>query len=146
MGMYDVFETDEDLETSGIWLDYGDFRVKIASAGQGNKKYVKYAEKALKPVRKAMQAGALSNERSQAIMSDIYAKVIVLDWEVQDPKKEGKMVSGIEARDGTILPFNPENVQATLKALPNLFIDIQEQANSIANFRKAELEEDAGNS
>jgi len=29
--------------------------------------------------------------------------------------------------------------------LPNLFIDIQEQANSIANFRKAELEEDSGN-
>ena len=145
MGMYDVFETDEDLETTGIWLDYGDFRVKIASAGQGNKKYVKYAEKALKPVRKAMQAGALSNERSISIMSDIYAKTIVLDWEITDPKNSDKMKKGIEARDGSILPVNPENIAVTFKALPNLFIDIQEQASSIANFRKAELEEDSGN-
>jgi hypothetical protein len=143
MGMYDVFETDEDLETTGIWLDYGDFRVRIASAGQGNKKYVKYAEKALKPVRKAMQAGALSNERSLAIMSDIYAKTIVLDWEVL---VDGKMVKGIEQRDGSIAPFNYENVRQVFLDLPNLFLDIQEQANSIANFRRAELEEDTKNS
>lgn len=143
MGMYDVFETDEDLETSGIWLDYGDFRVRIASAGQGNKKYVKYAEKALKPVRKAMQAGALSNERSIAIMSDIYAKTIVLDWETMD---DGKMKKGIEQRDGKIAPMNYDTVKQAFIDLPNLFIDIQEQANSIANFRKAELEEESGNS
>jgi len=142
MGMYDVFETDEDLETDGIWLDYGDFRVKIASAGQGNKKYVKYAEKALKPVRKAMQAGALSNERSISIMSDIYAKTIVLDWEVMVDKK---LTKGIESREGEILPMTYENVRQAFMDLPNLFIDIQEQANSIANFRKAELEEDSGN-
>ena len=142
MGMYDVFETDEDLETSGIWLDYGDFRVKIASAGQGNKKYIKYAEKALKPVRKAMQAGALSNERSQKVMSDIYAKTIIRDWETV---VDGTLQKGIEQRDGTISPFNQENVLQAFMDLPNLFIDIQEQANSIANFRKAELEEESGN-
>jgi len=141
--MYDVFETDEDLENSGIWLDYGDFRVKIASAGQNNKKYVKYAEKALKPVRKAMQSGALSNERSQKIMSDIYAKTIVIDWETM---VDGSLQKGIEQRDGSIAPMNYENVLQAFMDLPNLFLDIQEQANSIANFRKAELEEESGNS
>lgn len=142
MGMYDIFETDEDLETTGIWLDYGDFRLKVASAGQGNKKYVRYAEKALKPIRRAMQAGAVSNERSLAIMSDIFAKTIVLDWQV---KVNDAWKSGIEGRDGDILPFNYDNVIATFSALPNLFMDIQEQAQSIANFRKAELEDDSGN-
>ncbi len=142
MGMYDIFETDEDLETTGIWLDYGDFRLKVASAGQGNKKYVRYAEKALKPIRRAMQAGAVSNERSLAIMSDIFAKTIVLDWQV---KVDDAWKSGIEGRDGDILPFNYDNVIATFSALPNLFMDIQEQAQSIANFRKAELEDDSGN-
>jgi hypothetical protein len=140
--MYDIFETDEDLETTGIWLDYGDFRLKVASAGQGNKKYVRYAEKALKPIRRAMQAGAVSNERSLAIMSDIFAKTIVLDWQV---KVDDAWKSGIEGRDGDILPFNYDNVIATFSALPNLFMDIQEQAQSIANFRKAELEDDSGN-
>ena len=76
-------------------------------------------------------------------MSDIYAKTIILDWEVI---QDGKPKKGIEGRDGSVLPFNYENVRQAFMDLPNLFIDIQEQANSIANFRKAELEEDAKNS
>lgn len=145
MGMYDVFETDENLETSGIWVDYGDFRIKIASAGQGNKKYIRYAEKALKPIRKAMQAGAVSNERSNTIMADIYAKTIILGWETS---VDGKMVNGIEPREkgADLLPVNENTIQETFLNLPNLFIDIQEQANSMSNFRKEELEEEAGNS
>lgn len=143
MGMYDVFETDADLENTGIWLDYGDFRIRIASAGQGNKSYVKYAEKALKPVRKAMQAGALSNERAQSIMSDIYAKTIVKAWEING---DDGWQSGIESREGEILPVNYDTVRQVFNDLPNLFLDIQEQASSISNFRKAELEEEAGNS
>jgi len=143
MGMYDVFETDEDLETTGIWIDYGDFRVKIASAGQGNKKYIRYAEKALKPIRKAMQAGAVSNERSNAIMADIYAKTIILGWETM---VAGKLKNGIEDRESDdLLPVNEENVVQTFLNLPNLFIDLQEQANSMSNFRKEELEEEAKN-
>lgn len=142
MGMYNIFQTDSDLETDGVWLDYGDFRVRISSAGQGNKKYVQYAEKALKPVRRAMQAGALSNERSLAIMSDIYAKTIVLDWQV---KSDNEWKEGIEGPDGEILPVNYENIRMTFEKLPNLFMDIQEQAGSIANFRRVETEADSGN-
>ena len=52
---------------------------------------------------------------------------------------------GIEGREGDILPFNKEEVQKVFISLPNLFIDIQEQAQSIANFRKSELEDDSGN-
>ena len=84
MGMYDTFETDPNMEQEGVFLDYGDFRVRIAHAGQGNSKYVRYAEKKLKPVRKAMEAGALGNERSMVLMIDIYAESIILDWQVRD--------------------------------------------------------------
>lgn len=142
MGMYDTFETDPNMEQEGVFLDYGDFRVRIAHAGQGNSKYVKYAEKKLKPVRKAMEAGALGNERSMAIMIDIYAESIILDWQVRNGDD---WKSGIEARDGSVLPFTRENVENTLRALPNLFLDIQQQAQSIANFRRADLEGEAGN-
>lgn len=142
MGMYDTFETDPNMEQEGVFLDYGDFRVRIAHAGQGNSKYVKYAEKKLKPVRKAMEAGALGNERSMAIMIDIYAESIILDWQVRNGDD---WKSGIEARDGSVMPFTRENVENTLRALPNLFLDIQQQAQSIANFRRADLEGEAGN-
>lgn len=144
MGMYDTFKTDPTREQEGVWLDYGDFRVRIAHAGQGNKKYVSYAEKALRPVRQAMNAGALSNERSMSIMADIYAKTIIIDWQVLQADKTWK--TGIEAEDGSVLPFNSETVEQTLKALPNLFTDIQSQASSIANFRAREVEEESGNS
>lgn len=149
MGMYDTFETDEDLETSGVIIDYGDFRVKIASAGQGNKAYVKYAERKLKPVRRALDAGSLGQVRSNALMADIYAVTIVQNWEVKDPKAkddaDAAWVPGIEDRTGKIIPVTKENVEQTLINLPRLFSDLQEQAAALSNFRKAELEADSGN-
>lgn len=144
MGMYDTFETDSNLEKNGVWLDYGDFRILIASAGQGNKNYVRYAEKKLKPVRRTMEAGALSNERSMALMADIYAKTIVLDWQVRD--EEGEWKQGIEDKEGNIIAFNQENVEEAFHNLPRLFMDVQEQAQSLSNFRRAELEEETKNS
>lgn len=144
MGMYDTFETDGNLEANGVWLDYGDFRILIASAGQGNKNYVRYAEKKLKPVRRAMEAGALSNERSMSIMSDIYAKTIVLDWQVRD--EDGEWKQGIEDKEGNIIAFNQETVEEAFRNLPRLFMDVQEQAQSLSNFRRAELEEETKNS
>lgn len=142
MGMYDTFEMDQNLEEKGVWLDYGDFRVRVAHAGQGNKNYVKYAEKKLKPIRKSLQFDSLANERAQAIMKDIYVTTVILDWET---KVDDEMVKGIEGRDGDVIAFNADNVLATLNALPALWLDIQEQANSIANFRKAEMEADTKN-
>jgi hypothetical protein len=142
--MYDTFETDSNLEQNGVWLDYGDFRMLIASAGQGNKNYVRYAEKKLKPVRQAMNAGALSNERSMALMADIYSKTIVLNWEVRG--EDGEWSQGIEDKEGNIIAFNQENVEEAFHNLPRLFMDVQEQAQSLSNFRRAELEEETKNS
>lgn len=145
MSLYGVFETDLELEAKGVWLDYGDFRILTASAGQGNKAYVNYAEKKLKPVRRAMESGALSNERSMAIMADIYSKTIVLNWETKVKGKKGMQV-GIEDATGKLLPFNQENVRITLTNLPRLFTDIQEQAASLSAYRKDEVDEDTKNS
>lgn len=143
MGMYDTFQTDPDMESKGVIVDYGDFRVRLTHAGQGNVRYVKYAEKMMKPVRRAMESGALGNERSLSIMSEIYAKTIIVDWQVRDGIDKWK--TGIEGQNGEILPFNEENVLLTLKALPNLFLDLQQQASSMANFRRGELENESGN-
>jgi hypothetical protein len=143
MGLYDTFETDANLETEGVFLDYGDFRVRVAHTGGANKKYIALIETKLKPLRRAMEAGSISNDRAGAIMMEIFAKTIILDWQTRVGED---WEQGIEDRDGNILPFNEENVMVTLRALPKLFQDIQEQANSIANFRAVELETEAKNS
>jgi hypothetical protein len=147
MSMYKTFQTDPELESKGIWIDYGDFKVLLGSASSSNRKYTSYAEKALKPVRKALQADALSPERIQKIMADVYANTLILSWMTNVKNAEGETteVHGIESPNGEILPFNYENIMSTLIALPHLFIDLQEQANLISNFRKAELEKESGN-
>lgn len=151
MGMYDNFQTDPQRESEGVWLDYGDFRVLVAHSGQGNKAYVRYAEVALKPVRRAMEAGSLSSERAAPIMRDIFVKTIIKGWQVAnhgaglDAPEHERWKDGIEAPDGGILEFNDENVQATLTKLPHLFLDIQEQAGRLSNFRMEELKDELGN-
>lgn len=143
MGLYDAFETDGEMEVNGVVLDYSDFRIRIAHAGGANKRFLTYGEVKLKPLNRAIQAGTVSNERARAIMADIYAETIILDWETRIGEEFKK---GIEGRDGKLLPFNKENVKQTLLNLPKLADDIQEQAQSMANFRKERLEEEAKNS
>lgn len=146
MGMYASFRVDEKRKEEGVWLDYGDFRIRVGHAGQSNKRYMTYMEKALRPVRQAMNAGTLSNDRSLAIMADIFAKTVILAWEVsQTVDGKTSWVEGIEGPEGEILPYDEDNVIATFKALPELFVDIQNQSSSIANFRRLEVETDQGN-
>lgn len=148
--MFDQFETDTNLETDGIWLDYGDFRVKIARAGGSNKRYLSYAETKTKPFRRAIAAGTMPEERSRALLFDIFAKTIILDWQVADGVDEetGETIwkQGIHKKGGGVLDFSAENVLMTFKLLPAIFFDIQQAAESIALFRKQEMEEDGKNS
>lgn len=149
MSMYEQFETDPNLETAGIWIDYGDFRVQLARAGGANKKYLSYAEAKTKPFRRAIQAGTMPEERSRALLYDIYAKTVILDWQVADGEdKDGstKWKKGIHKKGGGLLEVTPENIVLTFKNLPSLFMDLQQSAESIALFRKEEMEADGKNS
>ena len=148
MNMYSQFETDPNLETGGIWIDYGDFRVQLARAGGANKKYLSYAEAKTKPFRRAIQAGTMPEERSRTLLYDIYAKTVILDWQVADgEEKDGtvKWKSGIHKKGGGLFDVTPENIITTFKNLQSLFIDLQQSAESIALFRKEEMEEDGKN-
>jgi hypothetical protein len=146
--MYEQFETDTNLETGGIWIDYGDFRVQIARAGGSNKKYLSYAEAKTKPFRRAIQAGTMPEDRSRALLYDIYAKTVILNWQIADgEEKDGttKWKNGIHAKTGAPLPVTPENIIATFRALPALFVDLQSAAEGVALFRKEEMEADGKN-
>lgn len=143
MSMFDQFETDSNLEQNGIYLDYGDFRVKIARAGGSNKRYLAYADTKTKPFRRAMQAGSFTEERARPLLYDIYASTIVLDWEVKN--EDEQWVRGIHTKSGGVAEFNKDNVISTFNLLPEIFLDIQRAADSISLFRKEELEADAKN-
>ena len=146
--MYEQYETDPVFEKNGIWIDYGDFRVKIARAGGANKSYMKYAEVKTKPFRRAISAGSMPEERSRGLLYDIYAETVILDWETSDGVDKDNNVkwkNGIGKKGGGILPVTKENIITTFKNLPAVFSDLQQAAEGIALFRAAEMGEDGKN-
>lgn len=153
MSLYEVFETDSNLEQKGVNLDYGYALITIARAGGSNKKYLRTLERLTKPYRRAIQTETMDNEVAIGVLRQVYAESVILRWESRGPSTvdeegnevDGEMVVGIESPNGDILPFNSENVILTLKNLPELFADIQEQAGKSSLYRTAVLEEDAGN-
>lgn len=146
MSMYKNFGTEKSLEIEGVWTNYGEFRVKIAHAGGGNKQFLTYGEQAMKPFRRAIENGSFPRERMEALLFDIYAKTIVKGWEVNtgEPGEE-IWQEGIEGPKGDIIPFTQNNVLETFKALPALFYDFKDVAESIAAYRVADLEDEAKN-
>ena len=142
-GMYKQFATDKKLEKEGIVLDYGQFRVTVARAGRANSKFVRTHEMLTKPVRRLIEQDILPVEREREINRQLYAKSVILNWEVKDDKDKWKQ--GIEAPDGSVLPYTEENVINTFAALPDLFTDIQIQASKMQLFRAADQEADAKN-
>lgn len=140
--MYKTFKTDETLETSGIEIDYGDFVVTLARAGGANRRYGKALEAKTKPYRRAIQTETMNSKVADTILREVFASTIVLNWQT---RVDGELKTGIEGPDGDLLPFNVANVTATLKNLPDLYSDLQAQANKSALFRASLLEGDAGN-
>ena len=151
MGLSRQFATDVSLETKGIVIDYGTDRVKIARAGGANKKYEKLLEAKTKHLRRALIVGAIDNEESMAILREVFAETIVLGWEVNtgtevDPKWE----KGIEPKDAgekgdKLLPCNAKNYKKVFINLPDLFTDIQQQAQAGALYRREINGADSGN-
>ena len=143
MSLYSNFQTDPNLEKNGVWIDYGTFRVLLAFAGGANKRYLSMMDKKFKPLRQAIHAGTLDNDRAQKMLMELYAEAVILDWETIH---EDKPQRGIEGPNGELLPFTVENVKMTFANLPNLFLDLKTQSELISNFRIRELEAEAGNS
>lgn len=134
MNPYQQFGTDKNLETNGVVLDYGDFKITVARAGGSNKEYLKSLERKSKALRRKIQTGNLSNEQANEVLLEVFADTVVKGWE------------GVCDKDGNPLQFNRENVLKLLTDLPELFRDIQNQASEVELFREAQLKEEAGNS
>ena len=140
MSLYKLFKTDENLETDGIWLEYGQnekgepIRIKIARAGGHNSAFSKALEKATRPYRKAIQTGMLDNKTADKLYKEVFADTVVLDW------------INVEGPDGKPMEFKRENVLKLFEDLPDLFADLREQANNVALFRDEVREADLGNS
>lgn len=167
MNMFEQFGTDGSYEKDGVWLDFEEFRVKLAHEGAGNPAFSRGIEAEAKPYRRMIQTGTMPQAKSEEIYIKVYSRVIVKDWNILlierdldskpildengmtkpilDDNGEKQWHRGIHASDGTWVEFNPDNVQKTLKALPALFEMFREHSGNFANYRALEKEGVAGN-
>lgn len=139
MSLFKQFKTSQKLETVGVLVNFGltedgrDINMRLARAGGANKAYDKAIEVHTKGIRKQLQNDLIDNDQLLMIMRRVYAETVILDWE------------NVEDEDGKPIPFNRENCIKLFEDLPDLFLDVQEQARKMALFRQANLEVAAKN-
>lgn len=139
--IFDMFETDQQLEQDGVRLVYGtnsngdDMQITIARAGGANQQFQTVYEHLTKPYRRQLDSGAkLPKALNDKLNRELYARAVV------------KSMSGFEERDGT--PIDTSNVQgiiALFERLPNLFADVLVSAQNMALFRQEVREAAAKN-
>jgi hypothetical protein len=139
--IYKMFGTDKELETDGIVLNYSDvFWLKVARAGGSNERYKQALTEVTKPYRRAIQTETLLPHMGEKLMRETAAKGLVLAWG-SAKFGDGKM----PASTGEAMDFTVENVIRFFEDLPDVFLDVQEQAGKAGLFRQAVLEADAKN-
>jgi hypothetical protein len=127
---------DPAAERDGQWVEYARggkvFNVKLARAGTGNPEFMKLQNKLLKPWRAGARGGQpaeIPHEQDRKIQRELYASVIVVDW---DAKQFGE-------------EFTKENV-INLFIVLNDFLDwVITVSNDADTYVKRSLEEAAGN-
>lgn len=140
MSLYKQFKTDDNLERTGILLQYGvnerngePITIRVARAGGSNSAYLKKIEAKVKPFRRQIQNETIEKPVVDKMLRETYAESVVLGWENVDDKQ------------GNPLPFTVQNCIQLFEELPDLFTDVQEQAQKAALFRADVLEADSKN-
>lgn len=140
-GPYSQYNTDQTLELDGVWLNYGDFRVRVARAGGANQKYQAELAAAMRPYRRQVNSGNMDESVARRILLEVFCRTVILDWDSEE-FGAGK----IPGPEGEPLPFNQHNVQQVMTDLPDLFDDLRQASQEVANFRAEEIEDEVGKS
>jgi len=152
--IFDQYETNKELETKGVVLDYGTDRVTVRPAGGTNKRYVSVLDKQAKDHKRAMSLDVLDHNIGLRILYITYSLAVVIGWETcvsgeelsDDGVDTRKWTKGITNPDGDKpTPFTPENVVKTFTRLPRLFLDMKEECESVQLFQAQSKEADAKN-
>lgn len=137
MGLFETFSADADLQKNGQWVEYGDCKVLIAFAGDGNPRYEKAIERHTRPYRryldndKMIMSDSMKKQVNEAVVA-AYAHAVVLDW---DNVKEGDK----------LLEFSPKECKRVMLKIPAWFADVREYAGNISNYQAESDEADEKN-
>lgn len=132
-----LFKTNPKLEQTGVWLDYGDFRILVARASGSNKRFKTIFEARMKPYRRALANDTMNDAVAERITKEVWAETVVLGWD----SPLGNMVMPYK---GAPFVFSVENCKVLFEELPDLFTDIREQSSKMSTFQD-DVEAASGN-
>ncbi len=131
--IYEVFETDEGLEASGVWFDYAFGRFKLSYVGGANQAFQReYAER-MKPYAEAEARGMMDAQVRRQIQIDCYVEYVLKDW------------TDVIDREGEELPYTKKDATQLFTELPHLFEMIRTAATNFANYRRIYADAAVGN-
>ncbi len=132
MSAFSVFKTDEKAEQEGVWQDFGTFKIRLARTGGGNKRFQKMMEARMKPYNRAIALGTMEEGVALNILADVYSQTVITGWQCL---RDGKWEDVVETAEGHFEPYDHTTAKKALLALPNLLLDLQAQASSLAMYR-----------
>ena len=135
--IYELFETDADLETQGFWHPINKhISFLLARAGGSNMGFSKAMEKKTRSHRGrggAFEDDNVDVELATILMQEAFAETVILDWK------------GVTDKAGKKINYTPAAATKLMKALPDLFGILRDAASKAANFRAEEVKADLGN-
>jgi len=123
---------DDSKDQDGLWFEsgIGDIRIKVRR--MGNSRYKEVFQKLIRPYRRQIDKGTLSEEVAEQILSRALTEAVIVDWE--NLEDGGKPVK-----------FTKENAYKYLLEFEELRASVQDCAGEREEFRVAWLEESAKN-
>jgi len=136
MNLYDLYQTDQKKERdNGVEVEFpGGVKLWIRRAGGNNVAYEKALDEVMKPYRRQLQQGLLDEGKARELEARVYARGVIINWE------------GVTDESGAKMDCTEENIVKLFTDLPDLFVEVKQQATDIANFRVEQREADAKNS
>jgi|SRR6185436_3095535 len=129
MDLKEKFGTVGAMETDGVDVHLGgDAFVTVRRAGGSNLAYLRETRRMYSKHKRAIDAGSIEGAEAERLLMDVYAATIVTGWR------------GVEL-DGAALEFNRANVTRLFVEVPEVFRIIKEEAERIANFQAAQVDE-----
>ena len=142
---YAVYRTDPDIERKGILLEEPNLRIRVARAGGSNTKFQTTFERVMRPLRRAIQLGTLTEEVSLRATAQIVSESLVLSWETREAPDSDNFVPMVF--DPSLREFvepTPANIEKALIAAPALCSHIFASAKDETLYRE-EIKADMGN-
>ena len=128
--LYEAFGTVKEYETEGVTLDFGVAQFKVRRAGGSNRRFLTMLSSKLRPHRRAIEAGTLSDDVANDMQMEVYFDTVITGWE------------GVTDEQGTPLEYTLPNFKKVMLDLPDLWDTLRAEADNIKNFQMAEAKAD----